>query len=177
MIFTQTKLRGAFVVEIEKISDFRGFFARAWCQNEFKEQGLNPDLCQANYSFNHKKGTIRGLHYQLPPHGECKLMRCIRGATYNAIIDVRPDSPTYKQWFGVKLTADNHKMLYVPEGFANGYQSLEDNTEALYSASEFYSPGAEKCVRWNDPTFGIDWPITDNVVVSEKDSNTPDFSP
>jgi len=177
MIFTKTHLEGAFLINIKKLEDYRGFFARAWCEKEFEEHGLNSKLCQANFSFNKKKGTLRGLHFQVPPHQECKLMRCIRGSTYNAIIDLRPDSPTFKQWLGVELSADNHRMLYVPEGFANGYQTLEDDTEALYSTSQFYSPGAEKCVRWNDPTFGIDWPIKDNVVVSEKDSNTPDFSP
>lgn len=175
MIFKETPLKDACIIEIEKREDQRGFFARGWCQKEFEEHGLNSRLVQANISFNHKKGTLRGMHYQLAPFAETKLVRCTRGALYDVIIDVRPDSPTYKQWFGVELTGDNYRMLYVPEGFAHGFQTLEDNTEATYQVSEFYAPGHEQGVRYNDPAFAIQWPL-EVQVISDKDRSWPEYS-
>lgn len=175
MIFTETKLPGAFIIDIEKHQDDRGFFARAWCQNEFEAQGLNTHWVQANLGFSNKKGTIRGLHYQIAPHAEIKLIRCIRGAVYDVIVDLRPESPTYKQWLGVELTADNHKMFYIPEGFAHGYQALVDDAETFYQVSQFYAPGAEKGIRWNDSAFNIEWAITKNLILSEKDKSWPDY--
>jgi dTDP-4-dehydrorhamnose 3,5-epimerase len=176
MIFIETRLKGAFIVEIEKWEDERGFFARSWCQKEFTEHGLNPNLVQCNISFSRNKGTLRGLHYQIAPNEESKLVRCTIGAIYDVIIDLRQDSPTYKQWLGVELIADNHRMLYVPEGFANGFQTLTGNTEIFYQVSQFYSPESERGVRWNDPTFGIEWPILDDLIISDKDKNWPDYS-
>ncbi|MCP4713364.1 MAG: dTDP-4-dehydrorhamnose 3,5-epimerase [Planctomycetes bacterium] len=174
MIFTETKLPGAFIIEIEKREDERGFFARAWCKNEFEAHGLNSDWVQANLGFSRTKGTLRGLHYQVAPYEEAKLMRCIRGAIYDVIIDLRPESPTYKQWLGVELSADNHKMLYIPAGFAHGYQALVDNTETFYQVSQFYTPGAEQGVRYNDSAFNINWPL-EVQVISDKDKNCPDY--
>jgi len=174
MIFTETRLKDAFIIEIEKREDERGFFARAWCKKEFEAHGLHLDLVQANLVFSNRRGTLRGMHYQVAPYGEAKLMRCIRGAIYDVIIDLRPESPTYKQWLGVELTADNHKMLYVPEYCAHGYQTLVDNTETFYPVSQFYSPGFERGVRWNDPAFGIEWPLNIQVI-SDKDANWPDY--
>lgn len=174
MIFTKTKLKGAYVLEPKKIEDERGFFARSWCQHEMEEHGLTAKVAQTNVSFNPKKGTLRGMHYQVKPHEESKLVRCTRGAIFDVIIDLRPDSETYKQWLGVELSADNYKMLFVPEGFAHGYMTLEDKTEVTYQVSEFYTPGAEKGIRWNDPAFNIQWPL-EPVVISEKDKAHPDF--
>jgi dTDP-4-dehydrorhamnose 3,5-epimerase len=174
MIFTETKLPGVFIIEIEKREDERGFFARAWCKKEFEAHGLNLDWVQANLAFSKRRGTLRGLHYQIAPYEEAKLMRCIRGAIYDVIIDLRPESPTYKRWLGVELTADNHKMLYVPEGFAHGYQTLMDNTETFYQASQFYSPESERGLRYDDPAFAIEWPI-DVQVISDKDKSWSDY--
>jgi dTDP-4-dehydrorhamnose 3,5-epimerase len=175
MIFTETKLNGAYVIELDKKEDPRGFFARAWCAREFEEQGLSPRLVQANISYNIRRGTLRGMHYQMAPYGEAKVIRCIRGALYDVIIDLRRDSSTYMQWVGVELTAENRKMFYVPENFAHGFQTLTDDTEAFYLVSEFYAPGAERGIRWNDPTFGIEWPL-EVAVISDKDANWTDFS-
>lgn len=175
MKFIETKLKGAFVIEPEMNIDERGFFARIWCQRELKSQGLNPNLVQSSIALSKKKGTLRGMHYQLPPHEETKLVRCTKGAIYDVIIDLRPKSKTFKQWFGIKLTAENYKMIYVPEGFAHGYQTVEDNTEVLYLISEFFSPEFYAGVRWNDPAFKIVWPETKNIIISDKDKNCPDF--
>ena len=175
MIFTETKLKGAYVIEIEKLKDNRGFFARAWCQNEFKAHGLTSRVVQVNVSSNKKKGTLRGMHYQLSPYEETKLIRCTRGAIYDVIIDLRPSSPTYAQWIGVELTEENYKMLYVPENFAHGFQTLEDDTEVTYQVSQFYMPGSESGIRWNDPAFSIDWPIQVQVI-SDKDKSWPDYT-
>ena len=175
MIFTKTPLKDAYIIDIEPFEDERGFFARAWCQNELKAQGLNPRLSQANLSYNKQKGTLRGMHFQRPPHAEVKIVRCIRGALYDVIIDIRPESPTYKQWTGVELSADNRRVLYVPEGFAHGFITLQDDTEAMYLVSEFYTPGAEGGLRWNDPAFNIEWPV-EMTVISDKDNSWPDFS-
>ena len=174
MIFAEAKLMGAFIIEPEMLKDERGFFARTWCQREFEAHGLNPDLVQCNISFNKKRGTLRGMHYQVPPHEEAKLVRCSMGAIYDVIIDLRPDSQTFKQWISVELTAENRKMIYIPEGFAHGSLTLEANTEVFYQMSEFYAPECAKGVRWNDPAFDIVW-SADVRVISEKDKQYPDF--
>ena len=175
MIFEETKLKGAFIIKLEKLEDERGFFARAWCQKEFDEMGMNSRIVQANLSYNKKKGTLRGMHYQVSPHEEAKLVRCFRGAIYDVIVDLRLDSPTYKNWIGVELSAQNRQLLFVPEGFAHGFQTLEDHTDVFYQVSEFYTPGAERGARYNDPAFGIDWPLPVNVI-SEKDAGWADYS-
>ena len=174
MIFTETKLKGAFIIDVKRLEDERGFFGRAFCQKEFEAHGLSNEVRQTNVSYNKKKGTLRGMHMQLAPNEESKLVRCTRGAIYDVIIDMRPDSETYKQWVGVELTADNYRMLFVPEGFAHGFITLEDNTDVTYQVTEFYTPGAEQGIRWNDPAFNIEWPI-EPVVISEKDQAHPDF--
>mgnify|MGYP006302466629 CR=1 FL=1 len=174
MIFKETKLKGAFEIEIKKLEDNRGFFGRSWCANEMKEYGLNTNICQANTSFSKKKGTLRGMHFQYDPYQETKLIRCTRGRIFDVIIDLRPGSPTFKQWIGVELTQDNYKMLYVPEDFAHGFITLEDNSEVTYLVTQFYTPGAEGGIRWNDPAFIVDWPI-EPTVLSEKDANHPDY--
>lgn len=176
MIFTETKLKGAYTIEIEQLKDNRGFFARSWCQREFEEHGLTSRVVQTNVSFNIKKGTLRGMHYQIAPYEEAKLIRCTNGAIYDVIIDLRPDSPTYLQWVGAELTADNHKMLFVPESFAHGFQTLQDNTEVTYQVTQFYTPGSERGIRWNDKTINIEW-LVDVNVISDKDKNWPDFRP
>ena len=174
MIFDETKLKGAYIIEIEKLEDERGFFGRSWCANEMKEHGLNVNIRQANISFNKTKGTLRGMHYQKAPHQEAKLVRCSRGSIYDVIIDLRKDSSTFKQWIGVELSQDNYKMLYVPEDFAHGFITLEDNCEISYLMSEFYVPGAGATIRWSDPLFNIEWPLVPTVM-SEKDKTQPDF--
>lgn len=168
MIFTETKLKGAFIIELEKKEDDRGFFARSWDQNEFKEHGLNSKLIQCSVSFNKKRGTLRGMHYQVYPHEETKLVRCTKGSMFDVIIDLRKKSETFKEWFGVDLNAENHKMLYVPEGFAHGFQTLEDNTEVFYQMSEVYVPECARGVRWDDPNFKISWPLQ-SPIISQKD--------
>ncbi len=175
MIFTETKLKGAFVLEVKKIEDERGFFGRSWCKRELEEHGLNADVVQANVSYNKAKGTLRGMHFQKSPYQETKLVRCTRGAIVDVIIDLRPSSPTYKQWIGVELTEDNYKMLFVPEDFAHGFITLKDNTEVTYQVTQYYTPGAEGGIRWNDPAFNIQWPIQPTVV-SGKDQAHPDFT-
>lgn len=177
MIFAETALPGAFVIDLEPHRDERGFFARGWCEREFEEHGLDPRVAQCNLSYNDLKGTLRGMHYQVAPHEEVKLVRCIRGSIYDVIIDLRPESPAYMNWVGVELSAENRRSLYVPEGFAHGYVTLEDETETFYQVSEFYTPGAEAGVRWNDPAFAIEWPDVDVRVISEKDRAWPDFEP
>jgi dTDP-4-dehydrorhamnose 3,5-epimerase len=174
MIFTQTKLHGAYIIDIEPKADQRGFFARAWCQQEFEAHGLNPSVVQINVGFSHKRGTLRGMHYQTAPCAEVKLVRCSRGAIYDVIIDLREDSPTHKQWIGLELTQDNHNMLYVPEGFAHGYITLADNSEMSYQTSQFFSREHATGIRYNDPAFAIDWPIQAQVI-SEQDRNWPDY--
>ncbi len=174
MIFTETELTGAFIVDIEKREDDRGFFARSWCQEEFRSLGLNASVVQANISFNNKKGTVRGMHYQAAPYQEAKLIRCTQGSIYDVIIDLRPDSATFKNWIGVELSAENHRMLYVPDDFAHGFQTLEDNTEISYLMAEFFKPEAARGARWNDPAFNVIWPLPVKII-SEKDANWPDF--
>jgi dTDP-4-dehydrorhamnose 3,5-epimerase len=163
------------VVDLEKREDERGFFARAWCRDEFAQAGLSTDIVQCNVSFNHHQGTIRGMHYQTAPHEEVKLVRCTRGAVYDVIIDLRPESKTYMSWIGVELTAENRRMIYVPEGFAHGYQTLCDDVETFYQVSAFYTPGAEQGIRWDDPAFAIEWPEPKEIVISEKDRSWPEF--
>ena len=175
MIFRETKLKGAFVIEPEKHEDERGFFARSWCQKEFKVHGLNPNIVQANIALSLQKGTLRGMHYQIRPYQEAKLVRCIRGAVFDVIIDLRPNSITYCEWLGVELSAESHAMLYVPEGFAHGYLTLENNTEVFYMVSQFYTPDSERGVRWDDPVFNIEWPETSDLVISDKDQHWPDY--
>jgi len=209
MLFTETKLKGAYIIDLEKLQDERGFFARSWCQREFEAHGLNPRLAQCNISFNSKKGTLRGMHYQTKPFEEAKLVRCVRGSIYDVIIDIRPDSATYRQWIGVELSSPRfhlpssispfpvdsspltahgspstahslqlttgYKMLYIPEGFAHGFLTLEDDTEVFYQMSEFYSPESARGIRWNDPAFGIHWPLEPQVI-SDRDRSYPNFS-
>lgn len=172
MIFRETHLHGAFIVDLEPRTDERGFFARAFCQREFEEHGLKPLIAQANISFNYRKGTVRGLHFQHPPHAETKFVRCTRGAILDVIVDLRPDSPTYLQHVAVELTAENRRGLFVPERFAHDYQVLEDDTETTYQVGEFYTPGAEDGLRYDDPRLGIRWPlpVTD---MSDKDRRWP----
>jgi dTDP-4-dehydrorhamnose 3,5-epimerase len=174
MKFLKTKLEGAYVIEAEPMCDERGFFARTFCKKEFLKHGLDFNVAQCNTSYNKTKTTLRGMHYQAAPYQEVKVVSCIKGAIYDVIVDLRPDSPTYCQWFSIELTPDNWKMLYVPKGFAHGYQTLQDDTVVSYLVSEFYQPGSEKVVRWNDPAFGISWPLKPQII-SSKDSNHPDF--
>jgi dTDP-4-dehydrorhamnose 3,5-epimerase len=162
------------MVSPEKLEDERGFFARSWCAREFEAHGLNPRMVQCNISLNRMTGTLRGIHYQAAPYEEAKLVRCTAGSIYDVIIDLRPESPTYKKYAAAVLTADNHKMVYVPEGFAHGFLTLEDNSEVFYQMSEFYAPVHSKGVRWNDPLFGIEWPIAPRTM-SERDRSYPDF--
>ena len=169
MKFTETKLKGAFVIELEPIEDERGYFARSFCKGEFAKYGLDFNIVQCNISFNKRKGTLRGLHYQVSPYEEIKLVRCTAGAIYDVIIDLRPESDTYKQWFSQMLTAENLKMLYVPKGFAHGYLALKDDAIVVYQVSEYYSPKHEKTIRWDDAEFGIVWPKMNKYIVSEKD--------
>ena len=170
MKLSETKLEGAFVIKIEKLEDERGFFARTWDKEFFKSNGLNDDLVQCNISFNRKKGTIRGLHYQIPPYEEAKLVRCTRGKVFEVIIDLRKNSKTFLQWDSVELDSENYLMLFVPEGFALGLQTLEDNSEVCYQMSQFYKPECSKGIRWDDETLKISWPLKPSVI-SEKDSN------
>lgn len=168
MIFTETKLRGSFIIEPEKLEDERGFFARTWDQKKFEELGLNPKLVQCNISFNKKKGTLRGMHYQIAPYEEAKLLRCTKGRAFEVMIDLRPKSKTFMQWIDFELSAENYKMLYVPEGFALGTQTLEDNTELFYQMSQVYAPKYAHGIRWDDPAFKISWPLKPTII-SKKD--------
>jgi len=174
MLFRETVLKGAYVVEPERIVDERGFFSRTWCRSEFEAHGLNPSLVQCNVSYNVKKGTLRGMHYQVVPRAETKLIRCTAGAIYDVIVDLRPGSGTFKRWTGVELNADNRCMLYIPEGFAHGFLTLSDDAEVFYQMSEYYSAEHARSVRWNDPAFGIQWP-GEVLVISDRDRSYPDF--
>jgi dTDP-4-dehydrorhamnose 3,5-epimerase len=208
MIFIETKLKGAYIIELEKLEDERGFFGRSFCAREFEKHGLNPGVVQCNVSYNRKKGTLRGMHLQIGQHAEAKLVRCTMGAIYDVIVDLRPDSTTYKQWIGVELYADgprlpapgsrltadgslltahrslspnpcsqltaHYKMLYIPEGFAHGFITLEDHTEVFYQMSEFFAPDSARGYRWNDPAFNIRWPM-EPIVISDRDNQYPDY--
>ena len=159
MIFTETNLPGAFVIDIDRREDDRGFFARTFCQHEFADHGLKPTIAQANVAFNSRKGTLRGMHFQYPPFAETKLVKCTRGAILDIIVDIRPESATYLAHFSVELTAANYRSLYIPERFAHGYQVLEDNTETTYQVGEFYAPESESGLRYDDPRLGLEWPL------------------
>lgn len=172
MIFAETKLSGAFVIEPERLEDERGFFARSFDEQKFAARGLVARWVQCNISFNKKKGTLRGMHYQVAPYEETKLVRCTMGAIDDVIIDLRPNSPTFKQWIAVELTSENRRMLYIPEGLAHGFQTLVDNTEVFYQMSEFYQPECARGVRWNDPAFGVSWLLPVNMI-AEKDNTYP----
>ena len=174
MKFTELGVAGAFYIELEQNVDDRGTFSRAWCAQELREHGAVGEIAQMNLSTNHRRGTIRGLHVQNPPHGEAKFFRCLAAASYHVIADVRPDSPTYGAWAGVELSAERFDALYVPPYCAKGYQALADDTAVLYAVSSPYTPGAETGLRYDDPAFGITWPITDGVIVSDKDRAWPD---
>jgi dTDP-4-dehydrorhamnose 3,5-epimerase len=176
VIFNPTPLKGAYTVDLEKRGDDRGFFARVFCEKEFAAAGLETRFLQMNNSLSAKKGTLRGMHYQLAPSAEVKMVRCLRGSFYDAIVDLRPDSPSYCKWFGAELTAENRRMMYVPRGFAHALLTLEENSEALYLASNFYVPDCERGLRWNDPKFGVEWPI-EPAEISAKDAAWPDFDP
>jgi dTDP-4-dehydrorhamnose 3,5-epimerase len=169
-----TGLQGAFVIEMEKHVDRRGYFARTYCEREFTSNGLKSGFVQCSVSFNKIKGTLRGMHFQAEPYEEAKVIRCTRGAIYDVIIDLRLGSPTFKQHFTIVLSAENGKMLYIPEGFAHGFQTLEDNTEVFYQMSQFYTPDHARGVRWNDPAFGIEWPADERMIL-ERDRSYPDF--
>jgi dTDP-4-dehydrorhamnose 3,5-epimerase len=175
MKFNSTNLPGAYTIDLVKREDERGFFARFFCINEFDNEGIDRNVVQINNSLSKEKGTLRGMHYQLSPKAETKIVRCIKGSLWDVIVDLRPESPTFLQWFGETLSAENRRMMFVPKGFGHGFITLEDDTEALYLVTEFYSPEHERGIRWNDPAIGIEWPIVPNIV-SEKDSNHPDFS-
>lgn len=175
MNFAGTALHGAVVLDLERVEDERGFFARSFCRREFEVHGLNPNLAQCNISYNRRSGTLRGMHYQAAPQTECKLVRCTRGAIYDVIVDIRPGSSTFRRWVGYELSAENRRMLYIPEGFAHGFVTLQDDTEVFYQMSEFYFPELQRGARWDDPAFGIAWPVHPEVI-SDKDAGYPDFS-
>ena len=176
MIFTETPLAGAFIIDLEPRRDERGFFARAWCARELEAHGLETRIAQCDISRTVRRGTIRGLHYQRAPHAEVKVVRCIAGAVWDVIVDLRPTSRTYMQHLAVELSADNHRALYVPTGFAHGFQALTDDVELFYQMSEYYVADAGAGVRWNDRAFGIAWPI-DDPFMNDRDRNYPDFAP
>jgi dTDP-4-dehydrorhamnose 3,5-epimerase len=174
VIFTELRLKGVFAIDLEKLEDERGFFARSWCQREFEAHGLNPRIVQCGISYNRRKGTLRGMHFQASPYEEAKLVHCSRGAIYDVVVDLRINSRTFKQWVGVELTPTNHRMVYVPEGLAHGFQTIEDNTEVFYQMSEFYRPEYARGLRWNDGSIQIAWPL-EPTNISDKDSAYPDF--
>jgi dTDP-4-dehydrorhamnose 3,5-epimerase len=176
MIFTPTPLAGAHLIDLEKRGDDRGFFARAFCENEFGKHDLVGHFCQVNNSLSVQKGTLRGMHYQLAPRAETKVVRCIQGAVYDMILDLRRDSPTFARSFGAELSAQNRRMMYVPKGFAHGFLTLADDTEVIYLVDEFYSPEHERGIRYNDPRFNLQWPEAP-AVISDKDKGQPDFDP
>jgi dTDP-4-dehydrorhamnose 3,5-epimerase len=176
MKFTETPLGNAFVIDPERFEDERGFFAQSWSQREFAERGLNGNIVECNISFNIKKGTLRGLHFQDAPHAQAKLVRCTSGKIYDVIVDLRETSPTFKHWFGVELTADNRRLLYVPEGFAHGFQTLQASSEVFYQMSDYYAPESAGGVRWDDPAFGIEWPSVSERIINVRDQQYPDFT-
>ena len=176
MIFVELALKGAFLIEPERLEDERGFFARTFCAAEFAARGLRATIAQCNVSYNRRRGTLRGLHYQAPPDEEAKLVRCTRGAAYDVIVDLRPGSATFRHWVGVELSAENRKMLYMPEGFAHGFQTLVDGTELFYQMSTAYVPGAARGIRWDDPDLAIEWPPVAARVISPRDLALPTYA-
>jgi dTDP-4-dehydrorhamnose 3,5-epimerase len=172
--YTETPLAGAFLVHIKRIEDARGYFARGWCRDEFAAHHLKADMVQLNLGYSHTRGTVRGMHFQIGAHAEAKFIRCTRGAIYDVVVDLRPESPTHRQWFGVELTADNGVMLYAPEGFAHGYQTLVDGTDMYYMTSQPYAPASARGVRFDDPAFAIQWPLP-VAIISDADRNWPDY--
>ena len=173
--FKQTKLTGVFIIEPERFDDARGFFARSFSETEFEAHGLNPRLVECNISFNARRHTVRGMHFQRAPHAQAKLVRCTAGAIYDVAIDLRPESATYGEWIAVELSAENRRLLYVPEGLAHGFQTLTDNSEVFYQVSSTYAPASADGVRWNDPAFRVEWPETERVIINERDRTYPDF--
>jgi dTDP-4-dehydrorhamnose 3,5-epimerase len=176
MIFKETKLSGAFVIDIEPHEDLRGFFAGSWSAADFAAHGLSSTIAECNISFNKRRGTLRGMHFQAAPHAQVKVVRCTAGAIFDVIVDLRPESATFRQWVGVELTSANHRMLYVPVGFAHGFQTLVDDTEVFYQMSDVYAPDLAGGVRWNDPAFGIDWPECEERIITNRDNEYPNFS-
>lgn len=176
MIFKRTPLPDAYLIQVERREDERGYFGRFFCSRELKQHGIDFNIAQSNISYNKKKGTLRGMHLQLAPNEEAKLVHCVSGSIYDVIIDMRENSPTYCQWFGTELSAENGIMIYIPKGFAHGFITLANDTRILYQMSQFYAPGAEKAFRWNDPFFNIQWPIEPQVM-SDKDTEHPMFQP
>lgn len=174
MTFHETRISGVFEINVEPVRDERGFFARSWCRKEFEGRGLNSNLVQCSISYNRKQGTLRGMHYQAVPYAETKVVRCTHGAIYDVVLDLRPQSPTFRDWIAVILTAENRKMVYVPEGCAHGFLTLNDESEVFYQMSEFYDAGSARGVRWNDPAFQITWPEKVEVL-SERDRSYPNF--
>ena len=176
MLFTESPLAGAFIIDPEQREDERGFFARVWCRDEFAQRGLETRLVQCSISYNAKGGTLRGMHFQAEPYPEVRIVRCTRGSIFDVIIDLRRGSPTFTRHYGIALSAENRRMLYIPRHFAHGFQTLEDDTEVMYQMSEFYHPESARGVRWNDPAFGINWPEPDVRIMAERDASYPDFS-
>jgi len=174
MIFTETKLKGSYIIELEKIEDDRGFFSRSFCEREFDEKSINSKYVQGNISFNNRSGTLRGMHYQSKPYEEVKLVSCTKGKIYDVIVDLRPESETFRQWISVELTDENRKIIYIPKSFAHGFITLVDNAEVMYRMSEFFVEGYGNGVRWDDPAFAIQWPLKIEVI-SDRDRNYPDF--
>jgi len=174
MKFLETAMEGAFIIELEAAEDERGYFARTFCRNEFAAHGLNYEIAQCSISYNARRGTLRGMHYQVEPHSEVKLVQCVSGSIYDVIVDLRPESDTYCRWIGIELSPSKRCLLYVPEGFAHGFQTLEDNSTVYYQISEYYAPNYARGVRWNDPVIGIKWPII-SPLLSEKDKIIPDY--
>lgn len=176
MKFHTLPLSSAYLIEVEALEDNRGFFGRTFCRETLKTRGLNPHIEQCNISFNHKKGTLRGMHYQAAPYEEAKYVSCISGSLYDVLVDLRPLSPTFLQWHAVELSEKDNTILYVPEGFAHGFQTLEDNTKVFYQISQAYAPQFAQGIRWDDPALSIKWPFTKDLIISTKDLNYPDFT-
>lgn len=176
MIFTETELEGVWIVEAERLEDERGFFARAWCREEFAQHGLDVELAQCSISFNRRRGTLRGMHYQEAPFAETKVVRCTRGRIYDVVIDLRPGSATFRRWVATELSEENRRSVFVPAGCAHGFQTLSDNAEVFYQMSQVHAPEHARGVRWDDPAFAIGWPIREDLVISERDRTYPDFA-
>jgi dTDP-4-dehydrorhamnose 3,5-epimerase len=175
MIFTETKIKGVYIIEPELLTDERGFFARSFCKEEFQKYGLETDIVQCNISCNKKKGTLRGMHYQVPPYEEEKIVSCTKGSIYDVVVDLRRESSTYCQWVATELSKKNFKLVYIPKGCAHGFQTLEDDAMVYYQMTEFFHPECTRGVRWDDPVFKIDWPIIQKMIISEKDRNNKDL--